>query len=94
MEPTKKPSARVLKNTDRVATRPYMRKADFKSEEEYKEFIKARRKVYNRKYYLPKKSNTWLTAGEDIMVGAPLVISNGRVFNKRRTPIKKKKDIE
>ena len=84
MEPTKKPSSRVLKNTDRVATRPYMRKADFKSEEEYKEFIKARRKVYN----------TWLTAGEDIMVGAPLVISNGRVFNKRRTPIKKKKDIE
>lgn len=65
--------------------RSYIKRDQFESEEDYQRFIKARRKGYNRKYYIPRrKDKNLLTAGENITEGSSVVIVEGQVFVLRR----------
>lgn len=65
--------------------RSYIKRDQFESEEDYQRFIKARRKGYNRKYYIPRrKERLLLTAGENILEGSSVVIVEGQVFVLRR----------
>lgn len=62
--------------------RSYIKRDQFESEEDYQRFIKARRKGYNRKYYIPRrKERLLLTAGENILEGSSVVIVEGQVFS-------------
>lgn len=65
--------------------RSYIKREQFGSEEEYQRFIKARRKGYNRKYYIPRRKERFLlTAGENILEGSSVVIVEGQVFVLKR----------
>ena len=67
---------------EKKATRSYIKRVQFESEEDYQRFIKARRKGYNRKYYIPRrKEKSLLTAGENILEGSSVVIVEGQVFS-------------
>jgi len=71
-----------IKNMEKKATRSYIKRVQFESEEDYQRFIKARRKGYNRKYYIPRrKEKSLLTAGENILEGSSVVIVEGQVFS-------------
>ena len=65
--------------------RSYIKRDQFESEEDYQRFIKARRKGYNRKYYIPRrKDKNLLIAGENILEGSSVVIVEGQVFVLKR----------
>ena len=67
---------------EKKATRSYIKRVQFEGEEDYQRFIKARRKGYNRKYYIPRrKEKSLLTAGENILEGSSVVIVEGQVFS-------------
>ena len=71
-----------IRNMEKKATRSYIKRVQFESEEDYQRFIKARRKGYNRKYYIPRrKEKSLLTAGENILEGSSVVIVEGQVFS-------------
>ena len=74
-----------IKNMEKKATRSYIKRVQFESEEDYQRFIKARRKGYNRKYYIPRrKDKNLLIAGENILEGSSVVIVEGQVFVLKR----------